>query len=398
MTQPSNIPEDRTSVSTARDLLPFQVVIGVTSGAIGGIVTTLGQLRDELSFTEVGIGIIVASGFLAAFVAQATLARHADRGYARQMATVGVVVSALALFAMVVADDVVTWSLSRAVLGFAGGLTMPGIRRAATVLDPSKVGENLGRLVVGEILGYIFGPAITAVLVAFGGIRAPFLAFAIGMVLFVPIVMRLPADRGQLDESGRKHSLDLLSIRRLQGALILIGGYFALIGVFETVLPVMFQDRGGGATITGITFTIFGIPVVLVSTRAGRIADRVGPAKVAMLGMAVSAASASTYGWLPGLVIPIVMIGVVGVADGFGLTAGQVAISRAVPEDRQAAALGLMGAVQVLAAGMAAIPAAILYQKVGAGWSWTISGMFVLALLAAGWWRLRGTEPAAGDS
>lgn len=382
-----------TTSSNRRDLLPFQIVMGVTAGAIGGIVATLGELREDLGFSETGIGIIVASGFLAAFVAQVTLARYADRGYGRQMATIGVAFSAVALGIMVVADDVVVWAASRALLGFAGGITMPGLRRAATVLDPERVGENLGRLIVGEVIGFIMGPAITAIMVELAGIRAPFVAFAVGMVLFLPLVIRLPADKGVLDESGRRSSFDLLTGRRLQGALILIGGYFMLIGAFESVLPVMFQDRGGGATTTGLAFTALGIPVALVSTHAGRTADRLGPPRVAILGMAVSAVAATIYGILPGLLLPILVMGVVGVADGYGFTAGQVAVSRAVEQDRQAAALGLMGAVEVLGAGVAAVPAAVLYQKTGAEIAWFVTGASVLVMLILGWFRLRGTMP-----
>jgi len=214
------------------------------------------------------------------------------------------------------------------------------------------------------------------------------------MALFLPVVMRLPADKGQLDHSGRKNSYDLLSVRRLQGALILVGGYFMLIGAFEAVLPVMFQDRGGGATTTGLAFTVLGIPIALVSTRAGRTADRLGPPRVAIAGMAISAGAAMIYGLLPGLVLPILVMLVVGLADGYGFTAGQVAVSRAVPQDRQAAALGLMGAVEVLGAGIAAIPAAMVYERAGAELAWLATGMTVLVVLALGWLRLRGTEPA----
>ena len=43
-----------------RDLLPFQLLMGVTAGGIGGIVTVLGVVRDEFGFSGIGIGVIVA--------------------------------------------------------------------------------------------------------------------------------------------------------------------------------------------------------------------------------------------------------------------------------------------------------------------------------------------------
>jgi len=375
------------------DLLPFQIVMAVTAGAIGGIIAVLGELREEFGFSETSIGVIVAAGFLASFVAQVGLARWADRGYARHMATIGVALSAVSLGVMVFAQDVLTWSLSRAALGFAAGLTIPGLRRAASVLDPANVGENLARLVVGEVIGFILGPVVSAGFVVAWGIRAPFIAFAVGMLLFLPIVARLPPDQGKLDESNRTTSFDLLGYRRLQGALMLVLGYFVLIGAFESVLPVMFQERGGSALTTGIAFTVLAIPIALVSRFAGRTADRVGPPKVATLGFVVAAIVTLFFGWLPGLLIPVLVMLVIGLADAFGLAGAQAAVARSVPEDRQAGALGLMGAAEVLGAGLAAIPAAMLYEQTGSGTTWFTIGLIVLLSVGLAHSRLHGTEP-----
>lgn len=375
-----------------KELLPFQIVMGVVSASIAGIIAVLGELRSELGFSELGIGIVVASGFFASFIAQVGFARYADRGFGRQMATLGVALSAAALFVMVFADGVLAWSVSRAVLGFSGGLVLPGLRRAATVLDPENVGENLGRLIIGEIGGFIFGPVVAAVLVEVGGIRAPFLAFAVLSVLFLPFVARLPPDNGAHDEAAG-FPFDLLRSQRLQGGLILIFGYFFLIGAFESVLPVMLEDDGVRPTTVGIAFTGFAIPIVLVSARAGRTADRVGPPKVAIAGMAFSAAVASTYGIIPNVWVLIALMSAVGFADGYGFIAGQVLISRAVPEHRQAGALGLMGASEVLGASVSAIPAAWLYGETGKGMTWFLVATMSLLLLTIGAIRLRGTEP-----
>lgn len=378
----------------APSLLPFQVVMGVTTGAIGAIVAVLGELRDELGFRDTSIGIIVAAGFLASFMAQIVLAPFADRGHGRRMAVAGIALSSAALVVMALADTAGLWVASRAALGFAGGLLLPGLRRAATVLDPQRAGENLGRLIVGEIIGFVIGPIFAAMLAEAGGIRLPFVVFGIGMAAFLPFVARLPADQGRRTRRARQ-SADLLGYRRLQGALTLIFGYFFLIGAFEAVLPLMVVDRGGGAMETGIAFTIFAIPIAFVSTRAGRTADRLGAARVATVGMGISALASISYGLIPGIWPLVAVMTVAGIADGFGFTAGQVAVSRAVPEERQAGALGLMGAAEVLGAGIAALPAAAMYEAWGAGPTWIATGAASLVLLLIGHLRLRGTEPVS---
>jgi len=380
-----------------RSLLPYQVVMAVISASIAGIVAVLGELRDELGFSDTEIGVIVTAGFAAAFISQITLARYADRGHGRQMAAAGIALSAVALLTMVLVDGVMWWFAARGILGFAAGLALPGLRRAATVLDPDKVGENLGRLIVGEVGGFLAGPIVAAVFAEIFGVRAPFLVFAIVMVMFLPFALRLPPDQGAID-TGRRSSFSLLKVRRLQGSLLVIGGYFCLIGAWESVLPVMFQDRGGGSLEVGITFTLVSLPILFFSTTAGRFADRVGPPKVAVIGTGIVSFCMIWFGLLPGLVWPVVLMLAFGVADAFGFTAAQVAVSRAVAQERQAAALGLMGAVEVLGAAMTALPAALLYDHHGEGWAWAATGSFSLSVVLLGASRFRGTQPATRPS
>lgn len=380
------------TVSRARAVLPYQIVMAITMGAIGGIIAVLGELRDELGFADSEIGIIVTAGFFASFLAQIALSPFADRGYGRQMAIAGTVLSIGGLLLMVVADTLAVWTLARGVLGFAGGMLMPGIRRAVTVLDPERSGENLGRLAIGEIGGFAGGPVAAAALVEAGDLRLPFLVFAVVVALFVPFVVRLPSDKGRKTERT-VNSLGLLRIRRLQGALILIFGYFLLIGAYESVVALMFKDRGSGAFETGVALTLFAVPLLAVSTHAGKVADRSSGVTVATVGMGISAGLSALCGIVPGVWSLAAVMVASGVSDGYGFIGGQVAISRSVPEERQAAALGLMGAVQVAGAGAWAYPAAILYETGGASRVWFTTSAMSLFLLALGWWRIRGTQP-----
>ena len=103
-----------------------------------------------------------------------------------------------------------------------------------------------------------------------------------------------------------------------------------------------------------------------------------------------------TFGVIPG-VIPIAgAMTLVGFADGYGFTAAHVVVARAVPQQRQAAALGLMGAAEVAGAAVAALPAAWMYDSFGSGPTWAAVGLAVLVLVVAGWLRIRGTVPASG--
>lgn len=369
--------------------------MAVSGASIAGIVAMLGELRSELGFTEGQIGITVACGFFGSFVAQISLSRLADRGHARIMASIGIAVGGLGLIGLALFTNFLAWSILRAIIGFAGGLTVPGLRRAASVLDPDNVGENLGRLVAGEMSGWMIGPIVAALLALQWGFRTPFLVFGIGMLAFLPLVLRLPPDQGGLDQSDRKTAFDLLGYRRLQGALLLVVGYFGLIGAWESVVPVMFTERGGTPLTTGISFTMLGIPMILFSARAGRTADAFGPPRVAMTALLAIAIGTMSYGMLPGLWPVVLLMGFLGIFDAFGFTANHVAVSRAVPEDRQAAALGLMGATQVLAAGISAYPASLLYEKTGERTTWIVVGLLMISTIALAAQRFHGTMPVS---
>jgi len=380
------------------DLLPFQLVLFASTSAIGGIIPLLGELRDEKGFSEMAIGIVVAAGFLGSFVAQVGLSRFADLGYGRQMVTAGIALMAAALFAMSVANGLALWIILRGAVGFAQGLIAPGVKRAAAVHEPDRVGENLGRLVVGDMSGFLFGPIGAALIAQLFGFSAPFLVLGVMTLAFLPFAARLPQDRGELDQTGRKNSFDLLSLPRLQGALLLVVGYFCLIGAWESVMPVVFADRGGTPLLTGMAFALFGLPMIILSPLAGKTADRVGPALVAQAALIVIAFGTMSYGFVGPLAGLIAVQGALGIADAFGFTAVQVAVSRAVPADRQAAALGLMGGIQVLAAGLFAFPAAALYQQTNERVTWVVVGCLMLVLISLSALRLRGTRPASATS
>jgi len=383
------------SIDSDRLLLPLQLVVWANTAAVAGVIASLAELRNELGISESRIGLIVAAGFLTSFVAQVTLAPLADMGRGRMMAVVGTIVAALALASMARSEGFVSWLLSRGALGVGAGLVLPSMRRSATTLDPARSGEHLSRLVVAEILAFVFGPVVFALGIHFGGLRLPFAVFAGLMLLAVPVALRLPEDRGR-KSTQRERSLPLLVNRRLRGALILVLGYFLLIGAFESLLPLMLDDRGSGPLMTGCAISLIALPILLVGRTAGRMADRHGGLAMAMVGMVVAAIGSGLYGVVPGVLPLMTVIAAVGIFDGFGFIGGQVVVSRSVPEERQAGALGLMGAAEVLGAGFAAYPSALLYERIDIGWLWVAISGASLSLLAIGFLHVRSTRPLSG--
>lgn len=373
-------------------LLPYQMAIGVGSASVGGVIALLPELRKTFAASDAAIGLIVGVGFAASFLSQLLLAPQADRGRARAMIRLGLAVAAAALAWMALASSLAEIVAARAALGAAGGVMLPAIRRVVATTDPLRVGENLGRLASFEIGGFVLGPAVSALLAEFGGLRLAFGFFAVLLVLFVPFTVHLPDDVGAKDVVARM-AFDLLRQRRVLGALLIVGGYLSTAGVIEAVIPLQLEDRGADTWAIGVGLTALAIPIAITSPFGGRMADRRGAFPVAATAITAAIGVEVLLGFVPGMLPLLAILAVVGAIDGIGFPAGQTLVSRSVPEHRVAAAQGLLGAFEVGLAGLIAVPAAALYDAGGARLVWPLSSTWMLVLVASGFALYRSARP-----
>ena len=70
---------------TGPSLTPYFLILFGASAGLASIITLLAEIRRALHFSEFGIGLAIASGFGAAFLASLVMAPHADRGRAPTM-------------------------------------------------------------------------------------------------------------------------------------------------------------------------------------------------------------------------------------------------------------------------------------------------------------------------
>ncbi len=372
----------------APSLLPYQLLFALGSASISAVIALLGELRGTVGMSDVGAGVVVMSGFVAALIALVTLAPLADRGHGPRMILTGLLLGTAGLLLMALAPSTAVFVLGRAVTGFGEGMILPGVRRVAAVIDPGKVGENLGRLMVGEVVGMVIGPVIAGALAAAGSVRTPLLFFAVAHLCFLPLALRLPADPGEKSHE-RRSGFALLRRRAFTGSLVIIGGYLMLLGAIEAVIPLQLSDEGVGTFGIGLTFAAFAIPLAAVSRIGGRTADRLGNLRMTVIGLAVIAVLTPSLAFTDGLVPVMVLFALYGLSDGFAFTAAQSLVSSSVPEDRQAAALGLSGAVEVGGAGLAALPAAAVYAGFGETVLWFGVTAVMVAMVAGGAWLVR---------
>ena len=154
---------------------------------------------------------------------------------------------------------------------------------------------------------------------------------------------------------------------------------------------------------TMLAALLFALPLVILGSRGGRLAPRVGPFRVGSAGLIVAAAFMFTYGQVPSGVAMFAVAMVHAVTDGLTVPATGVAVGLLVPAERQAGAQGVLGGIQVLVAGVAAPVIGGLYEAFGRTVAYTASAAGMAVLVVAGLaragpaGRLRGDGHGEGD-
>ena len=85
-----------------RVIIVFALVVALSAAGYGVMFTVLDEMRSEYGIGEGALGLIVAIGFFASFLAQVLLAPFADRGFARRLVLVGMTLEIVGMLTMMV--------------------------------------------------------------------------------------------------------------------------------------------------------------------------------------------------------------------------------------------------------------------------------------------------------
>jgi MFS family permease len=360
---------------------PAYVLSAVTSMGLGVVFTVLADFRDRYHIDETALGTIVAAGFFASVAAQLLLARFADRGHAQTMVRLGLVFFIASMTGMVIGTTFLVLLVARILLGVATGTIVPSLRRIAVSVDPERVGHNLGRMSAFDIGGFVTGPLLPVVLADRFGVKSSFVVLGVAAAVLLPLVVRLH-DSGPLDDE--RAPMRNLFHRPMVGTLIASMALFTVIGSFDALWSVLLTDRGASRHVIGIGIALFGLPLVVLASVGGRIAQRQGPLRVFVLSVFVAAPCLIAYGQVTSVILLTTVAVVHSLGDAFGFPAIQVAAAMAAPPQQQAAGMGLLGAVELATAGVAAQAAGAGYHAWGPGPVFALVAAIVVGLAMAG--------------
>ena len=377
------LPDRATPETGSPSLYPYFLILFGASAGLASIIVLLAELRSELGFSEAGLGLAIASGFGAAFVANLVMAPQADRGRAPLMLRGGLILAVSGMVLLAVGTELWHYVAGRAIFGFALGTAGPAARRTVIVADPENLGRNMGRLGAWDVGGFVAGPMIAAGLTAIGGFRFTFWMMACVMALLIPLAFRAQPDTAAKDEDGLGMK-GLMRIRRLVGALFVVSAYFVFIGAFEAVWILEMDHRGADQTMLSIGITLAALPIPLFSPLGGSLAQKYGARRWAVGGLAVITLVTTFYGVVPGVAWMVALTMCTSVFEGFTFPSAPMLVAAAVPAERQAAAQGLMIAVEVATAAVAAALLALVYDAHGDLVAWAATAFTMAILLVIG--------------
>ncbi len=422
-----------------RPILPILLAEMILWIGFGALLPVLPLYMVERGIDPATLGLIVAAWPGARLVAEPAFGWLADRTARKPLMVGGLVGTAAVAVLPLFWIGALPFFLARAAAGIAAAVYDPSARGYLVDVTPEeRRGEAFGLFGAAQMAGFLAGPAIGglgAALISsydfafvFAGVAAAVASVSVALTIreqphvheraVIPGVesaelstssagaalasgVSLPHVGGS-DAAGlatRTVYLPPASLwnRMLVAAVVLnVGTYFAS-GTYEVIWSLYMQSLGAGLDLIGVSFVIFGIPVLLISPLAGKLTDRQGSFVLLAVSSAMVVVAAFTYPLVrePALALPVVVF------EGVGFALLSPALYGVVvwgsPAGRSSTAQGIFGGAGTLGFVISSVVAGELWSRDHAFPFYFFGTVILLSTLLAfaiGRRRLDGVDPS----
>ncbi|AYJ49321.1 MFS transporter [Rhodococcus sp. P1Y] len=349
--------------------------------------------------TEFGVGVFAASAVISTFAFMRLIFAPASGTLVQRLGERPVYLSGLLIVALstgACAFAQTYWQL----LVFRGlggvGSTMFSVSALGLLIrmSPSRSrGRVSGLYATSFLLGSIGGPLLGGAVVGLG-LRAPFIIYAVALVIAAAVVF---FSLGDMKETGVESdsSVTVLTLRaalRVPAYRAALASNFAtgwvIFGVRVALIPlfvIAILERS--AAVAAVSLAVFAVGNALVLTTAGRLSDVRGRKPFVVVGLVVSGVGTAVLGLTENLVIFMVFSFVAGVGSGLMTPAQQATIADIIGSRARG---GPVLSTFQMSADVGAILGPVVAAKIVEGYSYgtafVMSG--AILLLAAAWWLL----------
>lgn len=374
-------------------ILPLLAAEFIVWLGFGGLLPVMPLYFHEQGLDLATLGVVIAAWPAARLVSEPIFGWLADRTARVPLMVAGLLLTGLFEMLPLFLIGPAAFVLLRGAAGLAAAMYDPAARGYLTdATPPERRGEAFGLYAAAQMGGLLIGPAIGAIGAGFfGGIRFVFIFSAVASFLGAAAIAwrvkesgvrthpalshdatEFPRDTPSVEgraataiAADRESNVDpdapaRLLNRGLIAALVINAGGSYAGGTYEVIWSLFLQHLGAGLDLIGLTFALFGLPVLLLSPFAGRIVDRRGSRLFIVIGCTVPAVAGICYTLIvdPRLTIPLILLE----ATGFALLnpALYALVAANSPPGRSSTAQGLFGAAGTLGFIIASLVAGVL--------------------------------------
>ena len=322
----------------------------------------------ELGAPPFVLGLLTSSFAVTNAIGQLGSGFLSERTGVRRVMTVGVGLYA-AMNALIATAASAIWLVAwRTLAGFGGGAMIVTERiYVAQVTDPSRRAFANSIISAAQSAGSVAGPALAAVALDIGGLRAPFVLVAAtsGIAFIGTLFLPSPAARIVRPDDAPAAEEPPLQVGTLA---ILLAANVALLssyGAFITTYgPLATTELGWATAEVAIAFSFFGGGSIVLGPVLGNLADRIGRQRVAM----VAPLPLTVFALVLVAGLPHAVVYAAAFLAGGGLTAFSAAwyalLAEAAGERRLARTFGIISAASAAGIVFGALAAAELWERV----------------------------------
>jgi DHA1 family tetracycline resistance protein-like MFS transporter len=399
----------------------------------GGLLPVLSLYFVDQGVDLATLGVVIAAWPAARLVGEPVFGWLADRTARVPLMVVGLVLAGVFTILHLSVAGPMAFVVVRALVGLSTAIYDPAARGYLTdATPPERRGEAFGLYGAAQMGGLMLGPAIGALGAdRLGGIGFVFVFSGVAAVAAaLPIALMgregglrtrpaPPAERTELPLGSTmypRQAVEAIEARKrapnqqptiamrlfnrgLVAALVInAGGNFAA-GTYDVIWSLYLQGLGAGLGLIGLTFAMFGLPILFLSPWAGRLVDRRGPYGFIVLGAILPTVAGYLYTRMsdPTLAVPLILIESVGFA--LLMPALYSVVAANSPPGRSSTAQGLFGAAGTIGFIVASLVAGVLAAEDILFPFYVFSGVMFASLVVGvlvGGRRLRGRAAVPG--
>jgi MFS family permease len=289
--------------------------------------------------------------------------------------------------------------LGRAIDGASGASVAVAQGAVADIAPPDQRAKLMGMMGAAFGVGFVVGPALGG-LAALGGPHVPFyVAGAIAGINAIVAIFRLPETKPATThvrvKAERRGALSP-ALRRFA-----VVGFLSSLGFagFEATFSLWGKENvnfGFTSGTASLVFVFVGITLVAVQGGLiGPLTAQLGSRKLLRVGLSLVAVGLLLLSVATSWVVLLIALLLLSVGQGFASPSGSSLVAELAPVERRGEALGYQQSTAAFGRIAGPVLAGVLFDQIGISTPFAVSGVLMVAALAAVWSVTRPTLVAA---